>query len=187
MPQHVLDAGLQRRGRARTSRARALHVQVDDAILEILEDDVAAIHRDGGTHPGFKQFLDLRHDLVVFLAAFRRVRILARLGEDDRPPGREMLHDRGQDRRLQLRPVAVAVLCDGDEIRGEKNAGHFRQGEQPLGKRRSRRRARIGKIRRSRFHHSAAGQELQRGRIRRLLGLNEHRGLRSGLKKKRTS
>src|ERR1051325_2135810 len=89
MPQHVLDAGLQRRGRAWTSRARTLHVQINDPILKIMEDDVAAIHRDRGTHPGFKQFLDLRHDLVVFLAAFRRIRIRARLGEDDRPPGRK--------------------------------------------------------------------------------------------------
>jgi len=44
-------------------------VQIDDAVGEVVEDDVAAIHRDGGTHPGFKQFLDLRHDLVVFLVA----------------------------------------------------------------------------------------------------------------------
>src|ERR1700676_5161079 len=30
--QHVLDAGLERRRRARTARARALHVQVNDAV-----------------------------------------------------------------------------------------------------------------------------------------------------------
>src|SRR3954471_24488614 len=36
MAEHVLDPRLQGRGRARAARARALHVQVDDAVLKII-------------------------------------------------------------------------------------------------------------------------------------------------------
>src|SRR5260221_6738165 len=57
--QHVLDAGLQGRGRARASRAGALHVQIDDAVLEILEGDVAAVHRHCRPQPRLQQLLDL--------------------------------------------------------------------------------------------------------------------------------
>ena len=67
MAQHVLDPGLQGRGRTGAAGAGTLHVQVDDAVLEILEGDVAAIHRHRRAHPRFQQFLDLGDDLVVFL------------------------------------------------------------------------------------------------------------------------
>src|SRR5438132_5530397 len=95
MAQHVLDARLQGRGRARTARARALHVEVDDAVFVIVENDVAAIHRHRRSHSGFKQFFDLGDDFVLFLAAVGRARGLAHVAGDDRPPGGEMLHDRG--------------------------------------------------------------------------------------------
>ena len=150
-------------------------MQVDDAVLEILENDVAAIHRHRRAHPGLQQFLDLGDDLVVFLAIRRGIR-RPRIGQDDRATRGEMFHDRGQNGRLQLMPVAVAILADGDEIGAEKHAGHLRQCEQPFGERRPCRHARIGKIGGARRHHGAAGQKFQRGRIRRLLGLNEHGG-----------
>src|SRR5205807_4156361 len=70
MAEHVLDSRLQGRGRARAARARALHVQVDDAVRKIIEDDVAAIHRHRRPHAGLEQFLDLSDDFVFFLAAF---------------------------------------------------------------------------------------------------------------------
>ena len=44
-------------------------MQIDDAVLEILEDDVAAIHRDRRAHARFQQLLDLRDDLVILLAS----------------------------------------------------------------------------------------------------------------------
>src|SRR5689334_7976625 len=47
----ILDAHLERGGRARAARARALHVQVDHAVAEILEDDVAAILGDRRPDP----------------------------------------------------------------------------------------------------------------------------------------
>ena len=40
-------------------------MQVDDAVLEILKDDVAAIHCHRRPHPGFEQFLDLVDDVGV--------------------------------------------------------------------------------------------------------------------------
>ena len=40
-------------------------MQVDDAVLEALEDDVAAVLGHRRAHPGVEQFLDLGDDLVV--------------------------------------------------------------------------------------------------------------------------
>ena len=48
-------------------------MQVNDAILEIVKDDVAAILRHRRAHAGFEQFLDLGDDFVVFLVASRGV------------------------------------------------------------------------------------------------------------------
>src|SRR5271165_2493498 len=63
--QHVLDAMLERRPGRGASAARALHVETNHAIPVAPEDDIAAIARDGRPDPGVKQFLDLRHDLLV--------------------------------------------------------------------------------------------------------------------------
>src|SRR5215469_18781858 len=63
--QKILDAHLERGGRARAARAGPLHVQVDHAILEILEDDVAAVLGNRRTHARFEKLLDLGDDLVV--------------------------------------------------------------------------------------------------------------------------
>ena len=59
-------------------------MQVDDAVGEILEDDVAAVLRDRRADAGFEQLLDLRDDLVVFL--FGAGRGIA-LGAARRSPG----------------------------------------------------------------------------------------------------
>src|ERR1700741_4955311 len=48
VPEHVLDAHFQGRGRGRAAGARALHVEIYDTVFEGMEDDVAAILRDRG-------------------------------------------------------------------------------------------------------------------------------------------
>ena len=58
MLQQVLDAVLQRRGGGRAAGAGALHVEIDDAVPEAAEGDVAAVIGDRGAHPGFDQVLD---------------------------------------------------------------------------------------------------------------------------------
>ena len=58
MLQQVLDAVLQRRGRGRAAGAGALHVEIDDAVPEAAEGDVAAVIRDRRPHAGFDQVLD---------------------------------------------------------------------------------------------------------------------------------
>ena len=55
---------------------------------------------------------------------------------EDRHAGEEMLHDRAEDRRLEVLPLAVG-LGDGDEIVAEEDAADARHGEQPLGERRT--------------------------------------------------
>src|SRR5205814_7655237 len=52
MAQEVLDAMAQRRSRGRAAGAGALHVEIDDAVLEAAEGDVAAVVRHRGAHPG---------------------------------------------------------------------------------------------------------------------------------------
>src|SRR6516225_10993728 len=58
MAQQVLNAVAQRRGRRRAARTCAFHVEIDDAILETAERDVAAIVGDCGADPGLDQLLD---------------------------------------------------------------------------------------------------------------------------------
>src|SRR4051794_10514279 len=52
MLQQVLDAVLQCRRRRRAAGAGALHVEIDDPVLEAAEGDVAAVVGDCGAHPG---------------------------------------------------------------------------------------------------------------------------------------
>src|SRR6056297_4001400 len=56
--QQVLDPHLQGDGRGRAAGTGALHMQVDNAALEPVKGDVAAILRHGRPHPGIQQFLD---------------------------------------------------------------------------------------------------------------------------------
>ena len=65
MLQKILDAHLERGRRARAARARALHVQVDHAIPEVLEDDIAAVLRHRRTNARIEKFLDLSDDFIV--------------------------------------------------------------------------------------------------------------------------
>src|SRR5690349_14691113 len=90
MPQHVLDPGLQGSGRTRAARAGPLHVQIDDAVFEPAENDVAAVLGYSRTDAGLDQLLDLGDDLIVLALAFSSG---VGSGLDDRPAGREVLHD----------------------------------------------------------------------------------------------
>src|ERR1700682_4522136 len=54
----ITSAGLQRRGGGRATRAGTLHVEIDDAVLEAAESDVAAVIGDRRAHPCFDQILD---------------------------------------------------------------------------------------------------------------------------------
>src|SRR4051812_31773216 len=67
MLEQVLDAVLQRRGRRRAAGAGALHVEIDDAVLETAEGDVPAVIGDRRPHPGLDQVLDGVHGLGIGL------------------------------------------------------------------------------------------------------------------------
>ena len=112
-------------------------------------------------------------------------RRLRRLLAEDRHAGHEVLHDRAEDRRLDVRPLAVG-LGDGDEIAAEEDAADAVDREQPLGERRGRRLVGRAVFGRAGAEHDAAGQELQARRVRRGFGLDEHgvapfKGALSGL------
>ncbi len=58
MAQQVLNAVAQRRRRRRTTGAGAFHVDIDDAVFEAAERDVAAVISDRRANPGLDQLLD---------------------------------------------------------------------------------------------------------------------------------
>ena len=58
MTQQILNAVAQRCGRRRAAGAGALHVQIDDAVLEALEGNIATIAGDRRPHPRLDQLLD---------------------------------------------------------------------------------------------------------------------------------
>jgi signal transduction histidine kinase len=131
VPEHVLDTVLQGRGRARAAGAGALHVQVDNPILETVEDDVAAVLGHRWAHAGVQQLLDLAYDLAIgFVRLGGRGRCAG--GLDHRSVVDEMLHDRAEDRRLQVLPFALG-LGHGDEVRAQEHAAHAVDLEQALG------------------------------------------------------
>src|SRR5690606_13334801 len=65
--QQVLDAVLQGRGRRWATSARALHVQVNGALLISAECDIAAILRHSRAHTRLQKVLDCSDDLFVGL------------------------------------------------------------------------------------------------------------------------
>jgi hypothetical protein len=65
MPEQILDAVAERRRRARATGASAAHVQVNHAVTEPLEGDVAAVLRHGRAYASFEQFLDGGDDLGI--------------------------------------------------------------------------------------------------------------------------
>src|SRR6266403_1858964 len=67
MLQQILNTMLQRRGGRRAARTGALHVEIDDAVLEAAERDVAAVAGDRRAHPRFDQVLDGRNRVGVGL------------------------------------------------------------------------------------------------------------------------
>ena len=119
VPQHIFDPHFQGRGRTRAARARTLHMQVDDAILEILEHDITTVLRHGGPNARVEQFLDLSDDFVIGLSA------CVRRPRRSRIAGCVVLHDAAQDRGLQQLPVAVGLFGDGHEVGAEEHAARL--------------------------------------------------------------
>src|SRR3984893_17121284 len=122
MAQQILDAVAQRRRRRRAARAGALHVEIDDAVLETLEGDIAAVVGHRRPHPGLDQILDGGDGVGIgriekLLAVVRRAAAAIEQGR----ARHEMLHDGAKDHRLELLPLAGA-LGHRDEIGAEENA-----------------------------------------------------------------
>src|ERR1700752_2707180 len=67
MLEQILDAVLQRCGGGGAAGAGALHVEIDDAVLETAEGDVAAVIGNRRPHPGLDQVLDGVHGLRIGL------------------------------------------------------------------------------------------------------------------------
>jgi len=76
-----------------------------------------------------------------------------------------VLHDRAEDRGLDMRPLDRVALGDGDEVGAEEDAGDAVGGEDRLGQRRDRGGVGVGEVGRALTENRLAGQELQRRRI----------------------
>ena len=144
-------------------------MQVDHAVPEVLEDDIAAVLRHRRTDARIEKLLDLGDDFIV---VGRRGMRFGGVG-DHRIAGRIVFHDAAEDRRLEDLPVAVGRLGDGHEVGAEKHALDAFDREQPL--RQGRGSGGFGgrKVHRPLLHDHAARKELQSRRIWRLLGLDE--------------
>src|SRR6266699_2790072 len=174
MAQQVLDAVPQRRRRRRAARARSLHGEIDHAVLVAAKGDVAAVAGDRRPHPRLDQLLDGGDGLgVARREEFFRSRRALDLGAHDRSARHEMLHDGAEDCRLEALPFACG-LGHGDEIAAEKHAADAWDVEQPFGKRRLHSVFRIRHVEGTVGEHGPAGQELQRRRVGRRFGLDEH-------------
>ncbi len=86
-----------------------------------------------------------------------------------------MLHDRAEDRGLEVLPLVFA-LGDGDEVVAEEHADHARYGEEALRQGRALAAAGLARIERARLHDHAAWKKLQGGGVGRGFGLDEHGG-----------
>ena len=93
----------------------------------------------------------------------------------DRHAGHEVFHDRAEDDRLEVRPVAFG-LGDGDEIGAEKDAADIGEREEALGERRIAGFLGAAELGGAGAEDLAAGEELQARRIGRGFCLDEHDG-----------
>ena len=129
MHQHALDTILERH-RARVARpAGAAQLELDDAVLEAAEVDVAAVLLDGGPDARLEQLLDHADHLGVVLVVRERIDLVGRLHAarvlgslfaldhvDERLAGRDGLGDEREHLGADVRPVGVGVLGHGDEV-----------------------------------------------------------------------
>ena len=120
-------------------------VEVDHAVLEALEGDVAAIAGHGRAHAALQQLLDggdgagvaLLEELLALLVAAEATASLLQ----QRLAGEEVLHDGAEDGGLEVLPLAFA-LGHGDEVAAEEHAGDVADREQPARQRANARAAR---------------------------------------------
>ena len=112
--------------------SRALHLDEGDAAAIAAQRDRAAGLGGRGAHAGLDQLLDLSHQLgVIGLAiGFRRLGRLRRFLVKNRIAGHEMLHDHAENHRIEMLPLDIVGLGDGDEVGAEKHPGHRSGGEQ---------------------------------------------------------
>src|SRR5262245_30515137 len=150
-------------------------MEIDHALAEALEGNVAAVLGHGRPDAGLEQFLDgfdrlfvLGREELVPLAAVGSLRCLG-----DRGAGEIVLHDDAENGRLQMLPFALA-LGHADEIGAEEHAPDALELEQACGKGRGLARLGIEKLQGAVREHRPARKEFQGRGIWCGFGLNEH-------------
>ena len=189
--QHALDTVLERH-RARIARpARSAQLELNNSILEPAELDIATVLLNSRANPRLQQLLDHAHHLAIVLVvrqAILLVRLLCILlalpalhHVNDRLTGSNSLGDERKHLRADVGPVGVGRLGHGDEVgavedRGDAVNVHELRGQwRRVGRRNGAARVHVldeGRL--DRFRDDlGVGQELERVRVGRVLGLDE--------------
>lgn len=130
--EHRLNTILQGNSAGVTSTASTTKLKHNNSILEPTQLDITTILLDSGANASFEKFLDHANDLVIllveskgvvleFLRVLRSVRFHCR---HNRLTGGHGLRDEAEDFRLDVRPVDVAGLGDGDEFGPVEDGGY---------------------------------------------------------------
>src|SRR5690554_2393601 len=171
---------LERRCGTWTTRASALHRQVNNAIPKAAVANVAAITCYGWTDPGFDQFLDLLDhfgigwiiaDFVIFRRDSDTVCAAAR---EEWCLADEMIQQDRDDLRLEHRPFGTGSRGNGNEVASEKHPSHFASVEQRLRERGCAGFLGRGEVACAGGHDGLPRKELERCRVRGGFGLDEH-------------
>ena len=104
MPQKILHAIFERRGRRRAAGARALHREIDNTLAKTAKHDIAAIARYRWANARLEQFLNGINGCLIRRfkkLAFILITVLfGRFIEQERIAAHEMFHDCAKDRWL---------------------------------------------------------------------------------------
>ncbi len=173
MLEQVLDTVTQGCGRAGTAGARAAHVQINNAIAEPGEGNVAAILSNRRAHARFQQFLDGFYRLLILRCIVAAGTVIGAIRFQDRSPRHVVFHDGAEDHGLQMLPLGH-ILGHRYEIGAQEHAFDTINVKQACSKRRCIRFRTRTKISRTRVKHGLARNELQRCRIGCRFGLDEH-------------
>ena len=147
MHHHALDA-VPERDRARVAgSAGAAEFQEHLAVLEAAKLNVSSVLLDRGPDSRLEELVDHAHHLAVLVAILDVAALAARLTGrgarrvvldrvDELLARRDRLGDEAEDLGLDVGPVGVARLDDGDEVRPVEDRAGAVDVQQPCGQRR---------------------------------------------------
>lgn len=133
MHQHALDAILECHGTRIAGTARTPQLEQNLAVVEAAEFNVTTVFLDSGADARVEEFFDHANDFIVVFVVGKTVGFLTALalltsfcgdGVDDGLARGHVFVDEGEDLGLDVRPGGGRVLCNGDVVGAEEDAGY---------------------------------------------------------------